>query len=342
MSKRKVSNLSANNERNINEEEIEQPQYNIVNNEESDIKPTKWDDDFEKICTNLADEAQINTFLHIRSHRYYSKWSRCFQIPIILLSAIGGSANFASDNFGSQKNNVILAVGGISIIISVISSIAQYLKLAELKESHRISSFHWEKFFNKIKVQLMLKRESRRRLPDFYDDLINEYQRLKEISPIFQRKIESSAKKKKGYEHLNVPFYLNGFRPIIPYEKSEEDFNYYFLTNNSDKFIYNKKTPNKRPAPHYNVNNPNNKGNEPPPPNQEPPPPNKEPPPPNQEPPPPATPPATSPATQPDGEEQPKSNPTIIKEDNQMNKIPSMPNINIDDLLLSPTQTSNV
>ena len=345
MSKRKVSNLSANK---IEEElETEQTNYNIVNNEDSDIKPTKWDDDFEKICTNLADEAQINTYLHIKSHRYYSKWSRSFQIPIILLSAIGGSANFASDNFGSQKNNVILAVGGISIIISVISSIAQYLKLAELKESHRISSFHWEKFFNKIRVQLMLKRESRRRLPDFYDDLINEYQRLKEISPIFQRKIESSAKKKKGYEHLNVPFYLNGFSPVIPYEKSEEDFNYYFLTNNSDKFIYNKKTPNKRPAPPYNGIQDNN-GNEATPPNQEPPPPNettppnKEPSPPNKEPPPPATPPATLPATQPDGEEQPKSNPTIIKEDNQMNKIPSMPNINIDELLLSPTQTSNV
>lgn len=206
-------------------------------NAENDIKPTEWDDSFETICGNLVDEAQINTFLHLKSHRYYSKWSRVFQIPIILLSALVGSANFASDNFGNQKENVILIVGGVSILISIISSIAQYLKLAELKEGHRISSFHWEKFFNKLKVQLMLKKDARRRLPDFYDDMISEYHRLKEISPIFERKIALSARKNKGYEHLTVPFYLNGFRPIIPYEKAQEDYQYYFLTNNTDKLV---------------------------------------------------------------------------------------------------------
>ena len=207
------------------------------NEEKNDIKPTTWDDAFEKICADMIDEAQINTFLHIKSHRYYSKWSRNFQIPIILLSAIVGSANFASNNFGKQKENVILAVGAISIVISIISSIAQYLKLAELKESHRISSFHWEKFYSKIKVQLMLTRGARRRLPDFYDDITTEYHRLKEISPIFTNKISQSARKNEGYEYLNIPFYLNGFRPVVPYEKAQEDFRYYYLTNNVNKLI---------------------------------------------------------------------------------------------------------
>ena len=211
------------------------PKHN--HNDENDIKPTTWDDAFEKICADMIDEAQINTFLHIKSHRYYSKWSRTFQIPIILLSAIVGSANFASNNFGKEKETVILAVGAISIVISIISSIAQYLKLAELKESHRISSFHWEKFYNKIKVQLMLTRGARRRLPDFYDDITTEYHRLKEISPIFTSKISKSARKNEGYEYLNIPFYLNGFRPVVPYEKAQEDFRYYYLTNNVNKFI---------------------------------------------------------------------------------------------------------
>ena len=232
MPPRRVSNLN-------NDNIIQEPNEpnDLNNNTENDIKPTEWDDSFEKICGNLVDEAQINTFLHLKSHRYYSKWSRLFQIPIILFSAIVGSANFASDNFGDQKENVILAVGGLSILISIISSIAQYLKLAELKENHRISSFHWEKFFTKLKVQLMLKRDSRRRLPDFYDDVMTEYHRLKEISPIFQKKIAASAKKNKGYQHLTVPFYLNGFRPIIPYEKAQEDYQYYFMTNNTDKLV---------------------------------------------------------------------------------------------------------
>ena len=64
------------------------------------------------------------------------------------------------------------------------------------------------------------------------------YHRLKEISPIFERKI-AQIYKNKGYEYLTVPFYLNGFRPIIPYEKAQEDYQYYFLTNNTDKLIKN-------------------------------------------------------------------------------------------------------
>ena len=223
------------------EQQQQQQQPNILNanitGSDNDIKPTIWDDDFEKICACMIDEAQINTFLHLKSHRSYSVWSTGFQLPIIILSAIVGSANFASSNFGSYRDNLILIIGGISIVISIISSIAQYLKLAELKEGHRISSFHWEKFYNKLKIQLMLKRESRRRLPDFYDDILTEYQRLKEISPIFNKGIQNSAKKNEGYKYLNIPFYLNGFKPVIPYEKAMIDYKLYFLNNKQDKVV---------------------------------------------------------------------------------------------------------
>ena len=65
----------------------------------------------------------------------------------------------------------------------------------------------------------MLKKENRRSLPDFYDEILIEYQRLKEISPILKKKITNKAKKKHGYADINVPFYLNGFKKIQPFEK---------------------------------------------------------------------------------------------------------------------------
>jgi hypothetical protein len=186
-----------------------------------DNKPHKWDESFENICEILIDESQINTFLHQKSHRHYTKWSNRFQLPIIVLSALSGSANFISPKFGENKDFFLIMIGFVSILISIISSVAQYLKLSELKEGHRLSSFHWEKFYNKIKIQLMLKRENRRNLPDFYDELLGEYQRLKEISPIFLKKIASTIKKKDGYHDIEVPFYLNGFYKILPFEKSK-------------------------------------------------------------------------------------------------------------------------
>ena len=197
----------------------ETPSEPIVEEIITDNKPQGWDESFENICQDLIDESQLNTFLHQKSYRHYTKWSNRFQLPIIVLSAFSGSANFISHKFGDQRDLILIIIGFVSILISIISSVAQYLKLAELKEGHRISTFHWEKFYNKIKIQLMLKKENRRNLPDFYDELLTEYQRLKEISPIFLKKISGKAKYKDGYNDIKVPFYLNGFYKIHPFEK---------------------------------------------------------------------------------------------------------------------------
>ena len=211
-------NKKENKKKKENEDE-EKINDNIVDENLNDNKPTEWDESFENICEDLIDESQLNTFLHQKSYRYFTKWSNRFQLPIIVLSALSGSANFISHHFGEQRDLILVMIGFVSILISIISSVAQYLKLAELKEGHRISSFHWEKFYNKIKIQLMLKKQNRRNLPDFYDELLIEYQRLKEISPIFKKKISSKLKNKDGYDDINIPFYLNGFYKILPYEK---------------------------------------------------------------------------------------------------------------------------
>ena len=197
----------------------EPPPEPTIEDISTDNKPQGWDESFENICEDLIDESQLNTFLHQKSYRHYTKWSNRFQLPIIVLSAFSGSANFISHKFGDQRDLILIIIGFVSIMISIISSVAQYLKLAELKEGHRISTFHWEKFYNKIKIQLMLKKENRRNLPDFYDELLTEYQRLKEISPIFLKKISRTAKYKDGYDDIKVPFYLNGFYKILPFEK---------------------------------------------------------------------------------------------------------------------------
>ena len=50
---------------------------------------------------------------------------------IIILSVMCGSGNFVSTSFPDNQDTIILGVGVLSIITSIISSIAQYLKLAE-------------------------------------------------------------------------------------------------------------------------------------------------------------------------------------------------------------------
>ena len=186
-------------------------------------KMIEWDDSIEAILSELGDEAQINAFMHKKSQSYYTKQNIKYQLPIIILSALSGTGNFISSNFPEYSSTIILAIGGVSIFTSIISSVAQFLKVSQLSESHRMSYLSWEKFHSTIKFQINKRRISRENLKDFISLIIPEYQRLKEISAEIPNKIyESTRKHKKNLNKMQVPYMLNGFHPVVPYKEEDE------------------------------------------------------------------------------------------------------------------------
>ena len=183
-----------------------------------------WEESIEKILSELGDEAQISAYLHKKAHEYYTTQNIKYQLPIIILSAISGTGNFISANFPTYAQTIVLAVGGLSIFTSIISSVAQFLKVSQLSESHRISYLSWEKFHSNIKFQLNKRRESRENLKDFLSIVVPEYQRLKEISASIPKHIcEQVKKNKKNLKNMQVPYILNGFHPVIPYKEPSND-----------------------------------------------------------------------------------------------------------------------
>lgn len=127
-----------------------------------------------------------------------------------------GSGNFVSTSFPENQDTIILGVGVLSIITSIISSIAQYLKLAEKSEAFRIAYVSWEKFYNNIRFQLSKRKEEREDLKNYMSAVTNEYQRLQEISPLLPDKITKSIlwnKKKVIKQGMNVPVSLRNVKP---------------------------------------------------------------------------------------------------------------------------------
>ena len=145
-----------------------------------------------------------------------------FQLPVIIFSALSGSGNFISTYFPDYTDQIVLTIGFVSIIISIVSSLAQYLKLSELAEGNRLSYLSWEKFFINIKFQLRRKREKRDNIKEFLNQIIPEYQRLKEISPEIPSLIVDQLKKKKGYSRMKIPTAFNGFHPFTPYVTQQD------------------------------------------------------------------------------------------------------------------------
>jgi hypothetical protein len=184
----------------------------------------EWDESVEQILSELGDEAQINAFLHKKSHEYYTKQNIKYQLPIIIFSALSGTGNFISANFPDYAQIIILSVGGLSICTSIISSVAQFLKVSQLSESHRMSYLSWEKFHSNIKFQLNKRRAIRENLKDFLSLIVPEYQRLKEISASIPKHICDEVKhNKKNLKNMQVPYMLNGFHPVVPFKEEEKD-----------------------------------------------------------------------------------------------------------------------
>lgn len=179
----------------------------------------EWHESLELIFSELLDESQVRAYFHKKSHEYYAKENIKYQLPIIIISAIAGSGNFISSTFPDVQQYIILGVGGLSIGTSVISSISQFLKLSQLSEGHRIAYLSWEKFYANIKLQLRRKKDDRDNIKDFMNNIVSEYQRLKEISPEIPPHITSLIKKNKRLfrDNIQVPFIFDRFKHISAY-----------------------------------------------------------------------------------------------------------------------------
>lgn len=186
----------------------------------------EWDDSIENILSEIGDESQINAYMHKKAQAYYTAENIKYQLPIIVLSALSGTGNFISANFPAYSSIIILAVGGVSIFTSILSSVAQFLKVSQLSESHRMSYLSWEKFHSTIKFQLNKKRENRDDLKDFISLVVPEYQRLKEISADIPKHIcEQVKRNKKNLSKMQIPYMLNGFHPVVAYKEQEQSDN---------------------------------------------------------------------------------------------------------------------
>ena len=144
----------------------------------------EWSDEHEMILVEWADKAMCYRWLHSKARiKYYIKniW---FTIPVIIISTLTGTANFAIERIPEEyQSYYTITVGTFNIIAGIITTIAQFLKIGELNEAHRVSSITWDKFYRNIKIELSKRRTER--VPAFQMLKISkeEYDRLMETSP---------------------------------------------------------------------------------------------------------------------------------------------------------------
>lgn len=153
-------------------------------------KPSKWTKDHEKILVDWADKAMCYRWLHAKSNHKLSKINTYFTIPVIIMSTITGTANFASERVPEQYRGMYsMVIGGVNILAGIITTIQQFLKISETNEAHRVSSISWDKFYRKIRVELSKPPLERQNVYDFLKSCTEEFDRLMETSPVIQKPV---------------------------------------------------------------------------------------------------------------------------------------------------------
>jgi hypothetical protein len=144
----------------------------------------RWKETEEKILKSWADKGACYKIMHDRAHKKLWCLNAWFTIPVIIFSTLAGTGNFSQGSFSDEwKLPVILLMGGINILSAIVSTISQFLGVAQSMEGHRISSIAWDKYSRKIQVELAKDNNSRSNINQFLPTCQEEYNRLIENSP---------------------------------------------------------------------------------------------------------------------------------------------------------------
>jgi hypothetical protein len=176
----------------------------------SSKRKTEWTPDHETILVEWADKAMCYRWLHTRANAMYNTLNAFYTVPVIIISTLTGTANFAQDRVPSNYQGLfVMIVGAFNILAGIISTIQQFLKITQLNESHRVSSIAWDKFYRNIKIELAKHPVERMTATQMIKMSKEEYDRLMETSPNIPVEIVAMFKKSfqnsDNYEDIIKP-----------------------------------------------------------------------------------------------------------------------------------------
>ena len=164
-----------------------------------DPKRNYWKFEEEQILKDWADKAQCYEWMHLRSHIKYRSMNAWFTIPVIIISTITGTANFAQDRFSDKyKSWVVMGIGAFNIFAGIITTIYQFLKISELNEGHRVAALYWGKFYRNLRTELAKHPLDRSNHESVITHAKEEYDRLLEMSPMVPQKVLGEFNYKYG------------------------------------------------------------------------------------------------------------------------------------------------
>ncbi len=183
-----------------------------------------WNDSEVDLLKRWGEVSSSYRFLHDRAFRIFQFRNYCFTIPVIVLSTISGTASFSIDSFPENLRRFVpMIIGGVNIFVGIIQTIAQFLRISELAESHRAASTAYGKFSRNIATELSLPPSNRTYNGiDFVQMCRADMDRLLEQSPIIPMNLLSDFDKNPIFNNITKPDVLK-ITEIKEYKPSHDE-----------------------------------------------------------------------------------------------------------------------
>jgi hypothetical protein len=183
-----------------------------------------WNDSEVELLKRWGEVSSSYRFLHDRAFRIFQLRNYFFTIPVIVLSTISGTASFSIASFPENLQEYVpMVIGGINIFVGIVQTIAQFLRISELAESHRVASTAYGKFSRNIATELSLPPNNRTYNGiDFVQMCRAEMDRLLEQSPIIPMNLLSDFDKNPSFQNITKPDVLK-ITEIREYKPSKDE-----------------------------------------------------------------------------------------------------------------------
>jgi len=187
--------------------------------------PRIWHLQHEKILKEWGESSSCYRHMHYRAYQINKSWSMGFTLPVIIISTITGTANFAQKTFPESVATFVPSIiGAFNLFAAIMTTVAQFLKVTELMESHRVTSIHYGKLSRKIRLELTLPVSERTQHGDNMVEICrSEYDRLIEQSPPVPKNIIINFNKKFPDSNIIFKPELTFIRPIDLFDNEKED-----------------------------------------------------------------------------------------------------------------------
>ena len=208
-----------------------------------------WNDQHEIILRQWGETCACYRFMHHRAFLLYKDLSMRFTLPVIVLSTITGTANFAQTTLPlSIQPMAPSIIGGLNLIAGLIATISNFLKINELMENHRTAALSHGLLSRNIRLMLAIPRDERKiHGLKFVEDCKTEYDRLLEQSPSIPKKIMTNFDQEYPLDNVfTKPEILNVRSiPLLKVPKTIEPIE--AITKNTPLERVGKQNPNPNP-----------------------------------------------------------------------------------------------